>query len=228
MGRDSGSIAVHASLSSGDVNLCLVPEVDFDLGCVTRYVEQRLKSRHHCVVVVAEGAGESVSDCTCAASPHVLFKKNRTKTLFWILSWNRCIRQHAPWRRWRGPQRSLCQNAQDGHGQGLVVCVFVCLFFNPCPLVHRSVVHHPQRASPPFRRGVLCTAGADGGPRGHGGLHRLHGRFCHEPLCGAAARTHQGPQARQRQRRVFSSSPHEHWPAFHFVPIKIGRHGGGA
>lgn len=60
MGRDSGSIACEASLASGDVNLCLIPEVDFDLTCVTDYVQRRLDSRGHCVVVVAEGAGQKL------------------------------------------------------------------------------------------------------------------------------------------------------------------------
>lgn len=58
MGRESGSIAVEASLSSGDVNLCLVPEVTFQLPCIRDYVRKRLTDREHCVIVVAEGAGQ--------------------------------------------------------------------------------------------------------------------------------------------------------------------------
>jgi 6-phosphofructokinase 1 len=60
MGRESGAIACEASLASGDVNLCLIPEVDFDLDCVLHYVQQRLDCRSHCVVVVAEGAGQKL------------------------------------------------------------------------------------------------------------------------------------------------------------------------
>lgn len=62
MGRDSGFIAAHASLSNSVVNYCLVPEVDFDLegpdGLLTK-LERRLKAgKGHAVIVVAEGAGQ--------------------------------------------------------------------------------------------------------------------------------------------------------------------------
>lgn len=61
MGRESGYIAANATLASGDVNFCLVPEVDFDLegerGLFSA-LERRLKTRSHAVVVVAEGAGQ--------------------------------------------------------------------------------------------------------------------------------------------------------------------------
>ncbi len=43
MGRDSGSIAINASIASGDVNLCLIPEVDFTVKQVLDYVVERLK-----------------------------------------------------------------------------------------------------------------------------------------------------------------------------------------
>lgn len=58
MGRDSGFIALHATIASGDVNLCLIPECDFEVETVLRYVEHRLETRNHCVIVVAEGAGQ--------------------------------------------------------------------------------------------------------------------------------------------------------------------------
>jgi 6-phosphofructokinase len=32
MGRSAGFIAAHATLASGDVDLCLIPEVPIDLG----------------------------------------------------------------------------------------------------------------------------------------------------------------------------------------------------
>ncbi len=60
MGRDSGFIALEATIASGDVNLCLIPECKFDLDSVVAFVEHRLAIRNHCVVVVAEGAGQ---DC---------------------------------------------------------------------------------------------------------------------------------------------------------------------
>ena len=58
MGRDAGFIALHSCLSNGDVNLVLIPEVKFELQKVLDYVEKRLKNNGHCVIVVAEGAGQ--------------------------------------------------------------------------------------------------------------------------------------------------------------------------
>lgn len=63
MGRSSGFIAVHAVLASGDVDLCLVPEVAIELegedGCLP-FLKQRVAEQGHAVVVVAEGAGEEL------------------------------------------------------------------------------------------------------------------------------------------------------------------------
>jgi len=61
MGRQSGFIAMHASLASGEVDVCLIPEVDFAMegaGGVVRHIESLLKKQGHAVVVVAEGAGQ--------------------------------------------------------------------------------------------------------------------------------------------------------------------------
>ena len=61
MGRYSGSIAAAATLASGDVNFCLVPEVPFTLtgaGGLLDLLERRLADRHHALIVVAEGAGQ--------------------------------------------------------------------------------------------------------------------------------------------------------------------------
>jgi 6-phosphofructokinase 1 len=63
MGRESGFIAARASLASGDVNFCLVPEVPFDLDGPHGFLaalERRLRDRLHAVVVVAEGAGQDL------------------------------------------------------------------------------------------------------------------------------------------------------------------------
>lgn len=61
MGRDSGFIAANAALASRDVNFVLVPEEDFDLegskGLLS-ILEERIKTRGHAVIVVAEGAGQ--------------------------------------------------------------------------------------------------------------------------------------------------------------------------
>ncbi len=66
MGRDVGHIAMQASLASRDVNICLVPEFKFDIhgehGLLKYLFDTRLKEKHHCVIVVAEGAALGVSD----------------------------------------------------------------------------------------------------------------------------------------------------------------------
>jgi 6-phosphofructokinase 1 len=63
MGRSAGFIAVHSTLASGDVDLCLVPEVALELegprGCLP-FLLQRVRENGHAVVVVAEGAGEEI------------------------------------------------------------------------------------------------------------------------------------------------------------------------
>jgi 6-phosphofructokinase 1 len=63
MGRDSGFIAASASLATQEVNFVLVPEISFDL-CGPRgflkILRKRLESKHHAVVVVAEGAGQDL------------------------------------------------------------------------------------------------------------------------------------------------------------------------
>ncbi|EPS70355.1 hypothetical protein M569_04403, partial [Genlisea aurea] len=61
MGRSTGHIALHATLSSRDVDCCLIPEVDFYLrgpGGLFEFLDRRLKANGHAVVVVAEGAGQ--------------------------------------------------------------------------------------------------------------------------------------------------------------------------
>ncbi len=65
MGRHAGFIAAHATLASGDVNFCLVPEVPFTLdgrGGLFDLLVARLQARRHAVIVVAEGAGQNLID----------------------------------------------------------------------------------------------------------------------------------------------------------------------
>jgi 6-phosphofructokinase 1 len=63
MGRSAGYIAAHATMASGDVDLCLVPEVPIVLkgeqGCLP-HIMRRVKEQGYAVIVVAEGAGEDV------------------------------------------------------------------------------------------------------------------------------------------------------------------------
>lgn len=65
MGRYCGYIAVNATLASRDVNICLVPEVHFQLygsdGVYQRIIE-RAQTRGHCLVVIAEGAEDGLID----------------------------------------------------------------------------------------------------------------------------------------------------------------------
>ncbi len=63
MGRESGWIAASATLANSNVNFCLVPEVPFDLhgenGFLT-HLKNRISSKEHAVIVVAEGAGQKL------------------------------------------------------------------------------------------------------------------------------------------------------------------------
>jgi len=58
MGRDSGFIAGYTTLADKDVNYCLVPEYPFDLKIFLSSLKERILSRGHAVIVVAEGAGQ--------------------------------------------------------------------------------------------------------------------------------------------------------------------------
>jgi len=63
MGRDSGFIAAHTTLSTSDVNICLIPEVPFTLegeNGLLKTLERRLDNRKHAVILVAEGAGQEL------------------------------------------------------------------------------------------------------------------------------------------------------------------------
>jgi 6-phosphofructokinase 1 len=65
MGRHSGFIACYASLAISDVNFVLVPEVPFQLDGprgLLAALRQRLETRGHAVIVVAEGAGQHLMD----------------------------------------------------------------------------------------------------------------------------------------------------------------------
>ena len=65
MGRDAGFIAATATIASGDVNFCLVPEVPFALdgtGGLYNQLQKRLEERGHALIVVAEGAGKELRE----------------------------------------------------------------------------------------------------------------------------------------------------------------------
>ncbi|XP_058083737.1 ATP-dependent 6-phosphofructokinase 5, chloroplastic-like [Magnolia sinica] len=63
MGRSSGFIAMHASLSSGQIDICLIPEVPFTLEGpfgVLRHLEHLIRTKGSAVICVAEGAGQDL------------------------------------------------------------------------------------------------------------------------------------------------------------------------
>jgi 6-phosphofructokinase 1 len=63
MGRQSGHIAALAALAQSDVNFVLIPEVPFDLEGekgLLQALEKRLIDKGHCVILVAEGAGQDL------------------------------------------------------------------------------------------------------------------------------------------------------------------------
>lgn len=56
MGRDAGWIALNASIAGG-ADICLIPEIEFDIEHVARSIESRFShGRGFAIVVVAEGA----------------------------------------------------------------------------------------------------------------------------------------------------------------------------
>lgn len=70
MGRHSGFIAMHATLGSRVVDLCLVPEVDFYFdgdGGIVEHLASRLLKNGKAMVVVAEGAGQKLMSQAGAA-----------------------------------------------------------------------------------------------------------------------------------------------------------------
>ena len=60
MGRNSGFIAMQASMASGVVDVCLIPEIRFEMDKLLAHVGGILDRKGHCVVCVAEGAGQDL------------------------------------------------------------------------------------------------------------------------------------------------------------------------
>lgn len=69
MGRSSGFIAMHASLASGQIDICLIPEVPFNLHGphgVLQHLKCLLETKGSAVICVAEGAGQDFLEKTNA------------------------------------------------------------------------------------------------------------------------------------------------------------------
>lgn len=65
MGRHCGNLAVSASLASRDVNICVVPEISFQIygkEGVYESVIDRCKQKGHCIIVIAEGSFNGLVD----------------------------------------------------------------------------------------------------------------------------------------------------------------------
>ncbi|HJO94400.1 MAG TPA: ATP-dependent 6-phosphofructokinase [Victivallales bacterium] len=63
MGRDAGFITAYATRSSGSVDFCLIPEMNFSLaekGGLYDEVREVLAEKGHAVIAVAEGAGQNI------------------------------------------------------------------------------------------------------------------------------------------------------------------------
>ncbi|KAH0941731.1 hypothetical protein HID58_001368, partial [Brassica napus] len=69
MGRNSGFIAMQASLASGQVDICLIPEVPFNIhgpNGVLKHMKYLIETKGSAVICVAEGAGQNLLEKTNA------------------------------------------------------------------------------------------------------------------------------------------------------------------
>ncbi|CAM8921961.1 unnamed protein product [Rhodiola kirilowii] len=69
MGRNSGFIAMQASLASGQIDICLIPEVPFTLhgpNGVLKHLKFLIETKGSAVVCIAEGAGQDILEKTNA------------------------------------------------------------------------------------------------------------------------------------------------------------------
>jgi 6-phosphofructokinase 1 len=94
MGRHAGFIAAEATVSSQEVNFCLIPEIPFKLegaGGFLNALKKRTLKRAHAVIVVAEGTGQDLLEHKgeeCDASGNVklrdigLFLREKIESYF--------------------------------------------------------------------------------------------------------------------------------------------------
>jgi len=76
MGRSAGFLAVHTTLSTECVDICLIPELPVDLNDVLTTLEKCIERDGYAIMVVAEGAGQDLcqTDETDASGNPVLGK----------------------------------------------------------------------------------------------------------------------------------------------------------
>jgi len=60
MGRHAGFVTAGATIASQDVNFALIPEVPFNLDTFLTALKQRMLTKSHAVIAVAEGAGHEL------------------------------------------------------------------------------------------------------------------------------------------------------------------------
>lgn len=67
MGRHAGFVTAAAVVASQDVNFALIPEVPFKLESFLAALKERLRTKSHAVIAVAEGAGQDLVDADKSA-----------------------------------------------------------------------------------------------------------------------------------------------------------------
>jgi 6-phosphofructokinase 1 len=82
MGRQSGFVALNASLASGVVDVCLIPEVPFCEKKLCDYVDTVIKKNGHAVVCVAEGCGHTSGEFDVSGNPVLEDVGKHLKSLF--------------------------------------------------------------------------------------------------------------------------------------------------
>jgi len=60
MGRHCGHIALISALAAGHVDVCLLPEMSIDMSKVLKFIAEVMQRTGHCVVLVAEGCGDTI------------------------------------------------------------------------------------------------------------------------------------------------------------------------
>jgi len=77
MGRHAGFVTAAAVVASQDVNFALIPEVPFNLQAFLAALKERLRTKSHAVIALAEGAGQDLLQADksqCDASGNVKLK----------------------------------------------------------------------------------------------------------------------------------------------------------
>jgi 6-phosphofructokinase 1 len=67
MGRHAGFIAMHSTVAARHVDLCLIPEMDICMDSVKQHIAETMARKGYCVVVIAEGLGDTLIKADGAA-----------------------------------------------------------------------------------------------------------------------------------------------------------------